>query len=130
MCAGLVGGCAEAPLPGRQLRVDDCLKGLQLSQLGPQLQRCDQVVAAFPSQPGPLNDRYLLRSLAGDDAGACRDIAAARKLATRLPASADNDQLRSELKLRESICLAPVRAPATPEPAAKSPTSAPSAPAP
>lgn len=126
MGAALVGGgCAETPLPQRQLRADDCLRGLQLNQLEPQLRHCDAVVAAFPSQPGPLNDRYLLRSLGGDDAGACSDIAAATQLAARLPVNPENDQLRSELKLRQSICQAPVRAPATP-----APTSAPSAPAP
>lgn len=129
--AGLLGGgCAEAPLPGRQLRVDDCLRGLQLNQLDQQLEACDRVVAAFPLQPGPLNDRYLLRSLAGDDLGACRDIAAAVKLAPRQPASPELDQLRDELRLRQSICQAPLRAPATPQPGPPAPTSAPSDPAP
>lgn len=123
---GLVGGgCGEAPLPQRQLRTDDCLRGLQLNRLEAQLQRCNQVVAAFPSQPGPRNDRYLLRSLAGDDVGACNDIATAIPLAAKLPTNPENDQLRSELKLRQSICQAPERAVAAP-----TPTSAPSAPAP
>ena len=123
---GLVGGgCSEAPLPQRQLRADDCLRGLQLNRLEAQLKRCNQVVAAFPSQPGPRNDRYLLRSLSGDDVGACSDIATAIPLAARLPTHPENDQLRSELKLRQSICQAPERAIATP-----TPTSAPSAPAP
>lgn len=112
----LVGGCSEAPLPQRQLRADDCLRGLQLNRLDAQLRRCNQVVAAFPNQPGPLNDRYLLRSLAGDDDGACSDIAAAMPLAARLPSNAENDQLRSELKLRQSICLAPTSAPSAPAP--------------
>lgn len=94
-------------------------------QLDQQVQRCSQVVAAFPTQPGPLNDRYLLRSLAGDDAGACRDMAAALRLSRQLPSTPDNDQLRSELNLRQAICQAPVRAPGN-----RPSTSAPSAPAP
>lgn len=123
--AAALAGCAEAPLPQRQTRPDDCLRGFQLDQLDGQLQRCNTVVAAFPQRPEPLNDRYLLRSLAGDDAGACADVAAALKLAARLPKNADNDQLGNELQLRQSICQSPARAPATP-----APTSAPSTPAP
>jgi hypothetical protein len=119
------GGCSEAPLPQRQLRADDCLRGLQLNRLDAQLRHCNQVVAAFPNQPGPLNDRYLLRSLAGDDDGACSDIATAMPLAARLPSNPENDELRSELKLRQSICRSPERAVASP-----TPTSAPSNPAP
>jgi len=125
LIAAAMTGCGEAPLPEPQARQDDCLRGLQLAQLASHLKRCDAVVAAFPQQPEPLNDRYLLRSLAGDDRGACADIAAGLKLAARLPANPANDQLRSELQLRQSICQAPERAPSPP-----APTSRRSAPAP
>lgn len=108
------GGCAEAPLPGQEPRSQDCLRGLSLDQLGEQLQRCDRLVASQPNQPGPLNDRSLVRSLAGDEAGACQDIDAAKRLLARQPRDPENDVLMDELNRRQAICKAPRRAPAPP----------------
>jgi hypothetical protein len=116
-------GCAEAPLPETGPRSDDCLRDLQLKDLQDQIKRCNAVVAAFPDLPGPLNDRCLLRSLAGDDRGACSDIDAALRLAAARPGSAADRELLEELKLRQTICRAPQRA-------VSPPTNARSAPAP
>jgi hypothetical protein len=110
-------GCAEAPLPGQQLRSDDCLRGLSLERLSAQLQRCDQVVAAFPDQAGPLNDRYLLRSLAGKEVGACQDIQAAKRLLARPSGQPRDTQLVSDLERRQALCTAPRRAPGPTSPA-------------
>ena len=112
-------GCAEAPLPDSGPRSDDCLRGLQLEELQDQLKRCNAVVAAFPDLPGPLNDRYLLRSLAGDDKGACSDIDAALRLVTARSGSAADQEMLEELKLRQRICRAPQRA-VSPAPNARS----------
>ena len=68
------------------------------------LQRCDRVVAAFPREPQPLNERFLLHSLRGDVDKACRDIAAATRLAARLPADRLDPLLRNELRLRAASC--------------------------
>ena len=68
---GLLAGCAEEPLPDRGLRRDDCLRELRLANLQERLTQCNAVVAAFPRDPAPLNDRYLLHSLAGNDSAAC-----------------------------------------------------------
>ncbi|MEB3333048.1 MAG: hypothetical protein VKI83_11220 [Synechococcaceae cyanobacterium] len=116
-------GCAEAPLPQRQLRSDDCLRGLELSRLQAQIRRCNAVVAAFPDQPGPLNDRSLLHVLAGDDRAACSDVARARRLLAGLPPGNESKALGDELQLRGSSCAAPgqtalpaTNAPSTPAP--------------
>jgi hypothetical protein len=66
--------CAEAPLPKQGIRRDDCLRELSLANLSERLKGCHAVVAAFPRDPAPLNDRYLLHSLAGDDRSACAEL--------------------------------------------------------
>jgi hypothetical protein len=97
-------GCAEAPLPKQAIRRDDCLRELKLANLSERLQACHAVVAAFPKDPAPLNDRYLLHSLAGDDRAACADLRQAIELATALPADALDGQLRSDLRVRAQLC--------------------------
>ncbi|MEX0588077.1 MAG: hypothetical protein WD136_02375 [Cyanobium sp.] len=100
----LLSGCAEEPLPQRQLRSDDCLQSVQLDQLAEQIKRCDAVVAAFPANPIPLNDRYLLHSLAGNEQAACADNARAVALARSSPAGSLDAQLLTELNLRQKLC--------------------------
>ena len=107
----LAGGCAEEPLPQRQVRSDDCLQNVRLDQLAEQIRRCDAVVATFPTNPAPLNDRYLLHSLAGNEAAACADIASAASLARNKPSGSLDGQLRAELKLRQELCREPRRTP-------------------
>ncbi len=68
------------------------------------LRRCDRVVAAFPRDPQPLNERFLLHSLRGDVDKACRDIATATRLAARIPADRLDPLLRSDLRLRAASC--------------------------
>lgn len=100
----LVGGCAEEPLPQRRLRSDDCLLDVRLEHLQQAIARCDRVVKSFPSDPIPLNERFLLHTLAGDDKAACRDIAKAAALAARRPASSLDPLLLEDLKLRQASC--------------------------
>ena len=100
----LAGCCAEAPLPQRQVRSDDCLQTVQLDQLAEQIRRCDAVVATFPTNPAPLNDRYLLHSLAGNEAAACADINRAAVLASAMPPTSLDPQLRTDLNLRQQLC--------------------------
>lgn len=96
--------CAEAPLPRQAIRRDDCLRELSLANLRERLRDCDAVVAAFPKDPAPLNDRYLLHSLAGDDRAACADLRRAVELAAAIPADALDAQLRSDLRVRAQLC--------------------------
>ena len=96
--------CAEAPLPKQAIRRDDCLRELKLANLSERLQACHAVVAAFPKDPAPLNDRYLLHSLAGDMEAACRDNRQAVALARRLPPKQLDRLLRNDLELREQSC--------------------------
>lgn len=96
--------CAEAPLPRQAMRRDDCLRELSLANLSERLRDCDAVVAAFPKDPAPLNDRYLLHSLAGDDRAACADLRRAVELAAAIPADALDAQLRSDLRVRAQLC--------------------------
>ena len=100
----LLVGCAEEPLPQRRLTVDDCLKEVRLDDIKDAMRRCDRVVKAFPQDPLPLNERFLLHTLAGDDDAACRDIARAVQLARRIPATKLDRMLAEELKLREAGC--------------------------
>ena len=102
----LVAGCSEEPLPEAPMRSDDCLRDIKLDQLGEQLKRCDRVVAAFPTNPAPLNDRYLLRSLTGPDQerAACADIRRANALARQAKPGSVDPQLRTDLNLRLALC--------------------------
>jgi len=102
----LVAGCSEEPLPEAPIRSDDCLRDIKLDQLGEQLKRCDRVVAAFPTNPAPLNDRYLLRSLSGPDQerAACADIRRATALAGQAKPGSLDTQLRTDLNLRLALC--------------------------
>jgi hypothetical protein len=97
------------------MRSDDCLRDIKLDQLGEQLKRCDQVVAAFPTNPAPLNDRYLLRSLTGPDQerAACADIRRATALARQAKPGSLDPQLRTDLSLRLALCQEPAKT--TPE---------------
>ena len=97
-------GCAEEPLPQRRLTVDDCLRHVDVDQIKEAIQRCDEVVKSFPREPQPLNERFLLHSLAGDNAAACRDIAKAKELARKVPQNKLDRQLRNDLNLRAASC--------------------------
>ena len=101
-----VAGCSEEPLPEAPMRSDDCLRDIRLDQVGEQLKRCDRVVAAFPTNPAPLNDRYLLRSLMGPDQerAACADIRRATALASQAKPGSLDPQLRTDLSLRLALC--------------------------
>jgi len=99
-------GCAEQPLPEQTIRRDDCLRELTLARLQERLRRCNQVVAAYPDDPAPLNDRYLLLSLAGQDKAACTDLLKAVQLARSIQARQLDPQLRSDLAVREDLCRA------------------------
>lgn len=96
--------CAEEPLPQRRLTVDDCLTNVELARLDRALQRCDRVVAAFPRDPQPRNERFLLHSLKGDETAACRDIREAARLARAMPAGRLDPLLQRELRLRVASC--------------------------
>ena len=100
----LISGCAEEPLPQRRLTNDDCLRGLRLDELDRALRRCDQVVATFPQDPLPLNERFVIHTLRGDTRQACQDIAAAAKRAARIPNERLDPVLRNDLRLRVESC--------------------------
>lgn len=96
--------CSEADLPQRSLQRDDCLRNMRLEHLQQAIRRCDQVVARFPDDPGPRNERSVLLALAGDDPAACREIEAAQKLAHKAGPRHLDPQLIAELNLRRRSC--------------------------
>ena len=104
LALGLLAGCAEEPLPQRRLQSDDCLQEVRMDQLPQAIARCDRIVKTFPQDPLPLNERFLLHTLAGDDRAACRDIALASALAARQPPAEVDRLLREDLKLRQASC--------------------------
>ena len=97
-------GCVEEPLPQRRVTPGDCLLDLKLSGLASALRHCDKVVATFPKDPAPLNDRFLIHSLLGDDRAACADIRKAVDLSRQLPAGKLDPLLRRELTQRQDSC--------------------------
>jgi hypothetical protein len=97
-------GCAEEPLPERTIRADDCLRDVQIKELKQAIRRCDGVVKAFPDDPAPLNDRFLLHTLNGDNDSACRDITRAVTLAGRKPPASLDPLLKEDLRLRAASC--------------------------
>ncbi len=103
-CGGLF-GCAEEPLPAPKISREDCLRGLEMKDLKASIARCDAVVAAFPADPFPLNERFLLHTLNQDPKAACRDIRRANALTKAPRAPATDDLLRQDLKLRLASCL-------------------------
>ncbi|MEB3333578.1 MAG: hypothetical protein VKP70_01190 [Cyanobacteriota bacterium] len=105
-CGGLV-SCAEEPLPRPKLSREDCLRGLEMNKLKAAIARCDAVVAAFPRDPFPLNERFLLHTLNQDRKAACRDIVRANNLVNAPGAPAPDALLRQDLKLRLASCLPP-----------------------
>jgi len=104
LTAALLSGCSEAELPQRSLQADDCLREVQLEQLDAALSRCDRVVAQYPNDPAPRNERSLLLALKGDDAAACREIEAAHKLAQQQGTGKLDPMLVSELSMRRRSC--------------------------
>ncbi|MFN9547340.1 MAG: hypothetical protein ACK6AD_09775 [Cyanobacteriota bacterium] len=102
-CGGLF-GCAEEPLPRPKISREDCLRGLEMKQLQAAITRCDAVVAAFPADPFPLNERFLLHTLNQNPKAACRDIVRANALAKAPRAPAADAILRQDLKLRLASC--------------------------
>ena len=82
---------------------------MQLDRLSEQIRRCDQVVARFPTNPAPLNERYLLHSLAHKPEAACADIRRARALAARARPGKLDPQLLIDLRLRAELCAGPPR---------------------
>ena len=103
--AGLLTGCAEEPLPQRRISTDDCLSEVRMEKLKEALESCNKVVAAYPNDPLPLNERYVLHTLAEDDKAACRDLAKALTLATRIPAGRLDPILRHDLQIRRADCV-------------------------
>lgn len=104
----LLGGCA-APPPARQEvkgpARDDCLREIRLDGLRTALARCDAVVAAYPRDPQPRNERALLQALAGNRLAACRDSAAAEVLLRQAAAERRADpQLVEEIRIRAAGC--------------------------
>ena len=102
---GLLTACAEQPRPPGLISADDCLSEVRMERLKEALERCDKVVAAHPNDPLPLNERYVLHTLAEDDKAACRDLTQALALAGRIPAGRLDPILRHDLQIRRADCV-------------------------
>lgn len=105
---GLLGGCAAPPPPPEQAKGparDDCLREVRLDGLQSALERCNAVVAAYPRDPQPRNERALLQALAGNRAAACRDSNAAEVLLRQAaPERRGDPQLVEEIRIRAAGC--------------------------
>jgi hypothetical protein len=99
-----VAGCVEEPLPRRKITNTDCLREVDLQRLEAAIKRCDAVVAAFPRDPLPLNERFVLHSLNGDTASACDDISRAAALLRSTPRDQQDQLLRRDVELRTASC--------------------------
>ena len=97
--------CSAPPEPGEsRIRVDDCLRGVNLDRLPALLKHCDAVVEAFPEHPQPRNERALLLKLAGKPQEACRDSLKAAALVKQGKHPVDA-LMRDEIDLRRRNCL-------------------------
>ncbi|WP_411869985.1 hypothetical protein [Vulcanococcus limneticus] len=105
---GLLGGCAAPPPPQEQVKGparDDCLREVRLDALQTALERCDAVVAAYPRDPQPRNERALLQALAGNRVAACSDSSAAEVLLRQAaPGRRGDPQLVEEIRIRAAGC--------------------------
>ena len=110
VAVGLV-GCAEEPLPKAKPNREDCLRGLEMGKLKDAIARCDEVVAIYPKDPFPLNERFLLHTLNQDSPAACRDILRAQALAQKAKPGSVDELLRQDLKLRLASCQPPRKGP-------------------
>jgi hypothetical protein len=79
---------------------------VRLDALDQALKRCDRVVATFPGDPQPLNERFVIHTLRGEPEKACQDIGAAAKLAARRSDKTLDRLLRNDLRLRIASCRA------------------------
>jgi hypothetical protein len=100
----VLAGCGGDVTSVRRIQADDCLREVKLNHLERAIQRCDRVVAAFPTDPVPLNERFVLHTLQGNSPAACRDNAHALALARQLPPERLPLQLRTELEARRQSC--------------------------
>jgi hypothetical protein len=111
LMTGCLVGCAEEPLPRAKANREDCLRGLEMKKLKAAIALCDEVVAAFPQDPFPLNERFLLHTLNQDSPAACKDIVRAQALAQKAKPGTVDELLKQDLKLRLASCQPPVKNP-------------------
>ena len=90
-------------LPNAELTPQACLEELNLSELDQALSRCNQVVAAHRTDPGPLTDRSLLHTLLGQRDQACHDVKRALTLIKKQGDAAD-PMISHELNVRQESC--------------------------
>jgi hypothetical protein len=82
-----------------------------MGKLKDAIARCDEVVAIYPKDPFPLNERFLLHTLNQDSPAACRDILRAQALAQKAKPGTVDELLRQDLKLRLASCQPPRKGP-------------------
>ncbi len=81
-----------------------CLEDLNLQQLDQALVHCNNVVKQHQNNPEPLNDRYLIYTLLGQNNLACQDIYKGLELLQQQGESAD-PMVRHELTVRKDSCM-------------------------
>ena len=79
------------------------MEELNINDLDVALQRCNQVVNSYKSNPEPLNDRSLLYILMGQTSLACKDVSNALSLLDQQGKAAD-PMIRHELTVRQGSC--------------------------
>jgi hypothetical protein len=102
----LLTACGSTPPPGArpQSRSDDCLREVKVEDLAGALRRCDDVVRAFPEDPRPLSERFVLHTLNGDQAAACSDIEQAALLLAAGRGAPAEEQLITDIRVRQESC--------------------------
>ncbi len=123
----LLTACGPSPAPKAPVPdPSDCLDAVAIGQLQQAIARCDQVVAAHPFDPQPLNDWALLLSLAHRQRAACQDMArAAALLAQGAPAQPVDSTMATEIRGRAASCRSLFPGPADPQPPLTNPPVAP-----
>jgi regulator of sirC expression with transglutaminase-like and TPR domain len=96
---GLLLTACQSKLPDPE----SCLANVEANALNQALERCNQVVAAHPRDPRPLNDRFLLHTLMQNKTAACADITKSANLLKRQKGEI-LDELNDEVQVRLDSC--------------------------
>lgn len=101
----LLTACTSTPPPADpRNRSDDCLREVKVEDLEEALRRCDAVVRAYPDDPRPLSERFVLHTLNGDQAAACSDIERAGQLVASRRGVPPDEQLITDIRVRQESC--------------------------
>ncbi len=83
--------------------IESCLKSYKKNNLEHTLKICEKIIARFPNNPQPLNDRSLIYTLNNKPALACKDVNQAMLLLKNSSSSID-PLIKYQIEIRHKNC--------------------------